>query len=170
MQNTLVRVLKDQFESSFIMLTRLIGNCDEATWRAKCPEAPFWLAVYHVVFYIDYWFRDSYDGGEFRSMRFDARIAPELDAPLFDGLLVSRDEMRAYCEAIHLKTERIFASLTDERLSGQIIDAEASYTVADMVIGQIRHIMYNIGHLNVALKANGLPASEWYAYNEPEGS
>ncbi len=73
-------------------------------------------------------------------------------------------------EAIQAKTARIFDGLDDERLGCSVYGDNQRYTYADVITGQIRHIMYNIGYLNGILRQLGMAESDWYSYNEPEGS
>jgi hypothetical protein len=148
------------------MLARLVEGCPEEVWTEVRNLYPFWYHVYHVTFFIDFWFRDSYDGSEFRSMVFDERIKPEFEGEVPAGLIISRAEMKEYLERIHKKTDRIFDSLEDERLGVPITEGAEHYTYADVIMGQIRHIMYNLGYLNGILRSDGAPESDWYSYNE----
>lgn len=78
--------------------------------------------------------------------------------------------MLEYLDAIQVKTTCVFDSLDDQKLCVPVLDNATHHTYADVIVGQIRHIMYNIGYLNGILRELGLPESDWYAYNEPEGS
>lgn len=84
------------------------------------------------------------------------------------GISISRAEMTEYLNKIHMKTVRVFASLKDEDMARSIIKGVENYTYTEEILAQIRHIMYNIGYGNSCLRENGLPESDWYAYNEKE--
>lgn len=105
-------------------------------------------------------------------MIFDDAYTTDLYAESYEGLLISREDMRLYLNVIREKTTRIFDGLHDELLGEVAVDPGLPYTYtdADIITGQIRHLMYNIGYLNGILREQGLPESDWYAYNEPEGS
>lgn len=170
MARCIAEAMKNQFDSTYKMAAVLVDICPDDIWLKKYDGTPFWLYVYHIVFFMDFWFRDKYGDNNYKSMIFDERITPQLDAKLYDNLFVSRDEMKEYLALIHEKTTCIFDALSDEKLAAPITDEQLQYTYTDIVLGQIRHVMYNVGYLNGILRRHGLPASEWYAYNEPEGS
>jgi hypothetical protein len=148
------------------MLTTLVDISPDIIWYEYQHEVPFWYHVFHATFFIDFWFRDAYDGSDFRSMIFDERIKPEFEQEVCSEVSISRDEMKEYLEKIHVKTSRIFDSLDDERMAVPIMEGHVKYTYTDVIIGQIRHIMYNIGYLNGILRSHGAEESDWYAYNE----
>jgi len=147
----------------------LVDVCPAEVWAASFHEVPFWQQMFHYVYYIDFWMRDKYDDGDWRTMIFDEAYTADLYAGSYEGLFISQEEMREYLNRIHVKTARIFDRLDDEKLGTSIVGDNQQYTYMDVISGQIRHIMYNIGYLNGILRERGLPESDWYAYNEPEG-
>jgi hypothetical protein len=148
----------------------LVKVCPKEIWETSYNEVPFWQQVFHYVYFIDFWMRDKYDSGEWRSMIFDDAYTTDLYADSYEGLLISKEEMLDYLDAIQTKTTRVFDNLNDEKLGSSVFNNDPLFTYTDVILGQIRHIMYNIGYLNGILRELGLPESDWYAYNEPEGS
>lgn len=171
MNSVITEALENQFNSTTYMLRVLIDVCPEEIWTKMFNGVPFWQQVYHVVWFIDFWMRETFeDGIEWRVMIFDDEYTTDLDAENYNGRFISKTTMAEYLNKIQKKTDKIFDSLNDDKL-GIIIEFEASrFTFADIVTTQIRHIMYNIGYLNGILRNLGLPESDWHAYNEPEGS
>jgi hypothetical protein len=167
MKRLITEALRNQFDSTFHMARILVKVCPEKIWNTSYNEVPFWQQVFHYVYFIDFWMREKYDDSEWRTMIFDNTYTTDLYADNYEGLFISQDKMSAYLDAIQIKTTYLFDSLNDEKLSDSVFE---SNTYADIIIGQIRHIMYNIGYLNGILRELGLPESDWYAYNEPEGS
>ncbi len=165
---TATEAARKQFDSSMHMLAAAVDVCHDEVWQGCYLGFPFpvWHQVYHAAYFVDYWFRDTYDGSEFRSMVFDRRIPTEYEHEMPSGLLVSREDMRAYLAGIKVKTSRIFDSLHDGLLSRPIITGKSDYTYLDMVMGQVRHVMYNVGYLNAVFRSLGMQESDWYAYNE----
>lgn len=157
---------RNQFDSSFKMLTTLADVCPDGVWYDTFNDVPFWYQVYHVAYFIDYWFRDDYTSPQFKVMQFDERIPPEFEYDVDDSLAVSRSDIKEYLKRIHVKTARIFDTLDDSKL-GSVIPME-NYTNLDVIMAQSRHIMYNIGYLNGILRSKGLAESDWWAYNEHE--
>ncbi len=170
MRRTVTEALRNQFDSTFHMASVLVGICPEEVWAASYNEVPFWQQVFHYVYFIDFWMRERYDDSEWHTMIFDNAYTTDLYADSYEGLFISKEKMTAYLDAIQAKTTRIFNSLNDEMLNISVYNNDPRYTYTDVILGQIRHIMYNIGYLNGILRELGLPESDWYAYNEPEGS
>ena len=170
MKRIITEALRNQFDSTFHMARVLVEVCPEKIWATSYNEVPFWQQVFHYVYYIDFWMRDKCDDSEWRTMIFDDAYTTDLYADSYEGLLISQDQMLEYLDAIQIKTTLLFDSLYDEKLSISVFDNNPQFTYSDVIVGQIRHIMYNIGYLNGILRELGLPESDWYAYNEPEGS
>ncbi|OPJ60391.1 DinB family protein [Clostridium oryzae] len=159
---------RNQFDSCYVMLEKLVNICPDEIWYEYFNEVPFWYQVYHVTYFIDYWFRDTYDGSDFKSMEFDEKIPPEFEYDVERNLSISREDMKEYVSRIHVKTARIFDRLDDKKMADSIIDGQDGFTYMDIIMSQVRHIMYNIGYLNGILRSKGLEESDWYAYNEEE--
>lgn len=170
MQRRATEAMKNQFLSTFQMATMLVEVCPDDVWMTRYYDVPFWHQVFHFVTFIEYWLRDAYDGGEYRSMMFHESVDREIDAVIPEDVSVSRAEMQEYLGKIRVKVERFFEGLDDEKLGEPIEPGNLLYTYTDVIVGQIRHIMYNIGYLNGILRERDLPESDWYSYNEEEGS
>lgn len=170
MKRLITETLRNQFDSTFHMARVLVKVCPSDIWSQSYNEVPFWQQVFHYVYFIDFWMREKYDENEWRTMIFDDAYNTDLYADSYEGLFISQAKMLEYLDAIQTKTTCIFDSLNDEKLSVPVCNNDLQHTYADVIVGQIRHIMYNIGYLNGILRELGLPESDWYAYNEPEGS
>lgn len=170
MNRLITEALRNQFDSTFHMARTLVKVCPENIWSESYNEVPFWQQVFHYVYYIDFWMREKHDDSEWRTMIFDDAYTTDLYAASYEGLFISQEKMLAYLDAIQMKSTCLFDNLNDEKLSTSVFGDNPQFTYADVIIGQIRHIMYNIGYLNGILRELGLPESDWYAYNEPEGS
>lgn len=161
---------RGQFNSTLHMLKTFIEVCPQPVWE-NCYfgfSYPVWYQVFHVAYFIDYWFRDHYDGSEYRCMVFDERLPPEFEREVDAALMVSRKDMLLFVDRLAHKTARFFDDLDDAKLGGDIVESAANYTYADVVFAQIRHVMYNVGYLNGILRSLDLTESDWYAYNEKE--
>ncbi len=157
---------QNQLNSCIIMLKMLVEICEDRIWYHIFNDLPFWYHVYHVSYFVDYWLREDYRQSDFKSMVFDDRIPPEFEHPVDSSLFISRGDMLEYIQRLLVKTERFFAVLDDEHLAEPAMEGHANLTYADVIMTQLRHIMYNIGYLNGILRSLGCPESDWYAYNE----
>lgn len=170
MKRLITEILRNQFDSTFHMARVLVKVCPKEIWAEAYNEVPFWQQVFHYVYFIDFWMREKYDETEWRTLIFDDVYNTDLYADSYEGLFISQDKMLEYVDAIQTKTTCLFDSLNDEKLSVSAWSNDPQHTYADVIVGQIRHIMYNIGYLNGILRELGQPESDWYAYNEPEDS
>ncbi len=170
MTKTVTEALRNQFVSTFHMARALVEVCPESIWAESFNGVPFWQQVFHFVYFMDFWMRESFDDTELHFEIFDNAYTPDLDAESYDGLFIKRDAMLRYLDAVHAKTARLFDFLHDAALGIAAYDNDPQFTYADIITCQIRHVMYNIGYLNGILRGKGLLESDWYAYNEPEGS
>jgi len=170
MKRFITEALRNQFDSTFHMARVLVKVCPKEIWAESYNDVPFWHQVFHYVYFIDFWMREKYDDSEWRTLIFDDIYNTDLNADSYEGLFISQDKMLEYLDAIQIKTTCLFDSLNDEKLSVSVWSNYQQHTYADVIVGQIRHIMYNIGYLNGILRELGLPESDWYAYNEPKGS
>ena len=155
--------LHRHFESCMVMTQRLISAIPLELWASEYNGAPVWYQVYHFVYFLDVWFRMRYISGDRSEMvgSFDERLhAEEFATEVPEELLITREEMQDYLVKIHEKTLRVFASLNDRKL-GRPLHRGYGYVHMDILAGQIRHVIYNIGYLNAMLRERGLPASDW---------
>lgn len=166
-ENIMLKVIKRQFESSYQMLLKIVEICPEDVWLKVNGAFPFWQQIYHASYWLDFWLRDAYDGSEFRSMIFDESISFELNREVTNyETHLTKAQLKEYIMKIHVKTERIFEKLNDVLLATPIIKDKHDYTYANVIMGQIRHIMYHVGHCNSILRNGNLPAVEWISHNE----
>ncbi|WFR58375.1 hypothetical protein QA584_04710 [Anaerocolumna sp. AGMB13025] len=170
MNRVITEAFRNQFDSTFHMARILVKVCPEKVWAGTYNEVPFWQQVFHYVYYIDFWMREKFDDREWRTMIFEDAYTTDLYAKSYEGLFISQEKMLAYLDAIQAKTTCLFDALNDEKLGTSVFGDNPQFTYADVITGQIRHIMYNLGYLNGILRELGLPESDWYAYNEPEGA
>ena len=161
---------RGQFSSTLHMLKTFVVVCPQSVWEG-CYfgfSYPVWYQVFHAAYFVDYWFRDVYDGSEYRCMAFDEKLPPEFEFEVHESQMVSREDMLLFMDRLAQKTARFFDHLDDEKLGSDIVKGVPNYTYADVIFCQIRHVMYNVGYLNGILRSLDLEESDWYAYNEKE--
>lgn len=159
-----------QFDSCYRMLETLVDVTPGTVWLETFHAVPFWYQVYHVVYFVDYWFRKDFAATDFLCMTFDKQIPPEFEHDVPEGVFIPQDEMREYLRHVREKFETIFRILDDETLAQGIGYGETQITWLDVILTQTRHIMYNVGYCNGILRGQNLAESDWYAYNETEDS
>lgn len=168
MPHDITDVLKNQFDSGFLMLEKCVDVIPDTYWTQEFNGVKLWKRVFHIAYFIDYWLRTDYMSLDFLSMTFSVKISPEINKPCADFLTISRAAMKEYLYKIKQKLSMFFAELDDFKITQLIAPTAKNHTYADVIIGQIRHIMYNLGYINNVLRSNSLPESDWYSYNEVE--
>lgn len=161
---------ENQFVSSFQMLCHFVTVCPEAVWDSCFFGFPYpvWYQVYHTARAIDDWLQDDYQRERELCLSFDSRIPPEFEHPPDHSLKITQTEMRAYLALLSAKISRFYAKLHDEMLGTEITEHSVHFTYADVLLGQNRHVMYNVGYLNAVLRSLHLDESDWYSYNEAD--
>jgi hypothetical protein len=149
------------------MLETLVDVCPDEVWYGVYNDIPFWYQVYHVAYFVDYWFRAEGAMSPAFCMSFDPRIPPEFEHDVPADVSISRAEIREYLSRIRVKLDILFAALDDAALARPVFDGIERYTLLDILFGQTRHIMYNVGYCNGILRERNLEESDWYSYNEP---
>jgi hypothetical protein len=111
--------------------------------------------------------REAYDGSEFKSWTTEKQVSPNINEEVNEFKeYLTKDELKDYLKLFPEKKVRFFVKLTDEMLSIPIIENNNKYTYLDVITGQIRHIMYHVGHCNCILRSYAVPTVAWQAHNE----
>lgn len=156
---------KNQIMSTYHMLYRLIEVCPKAVWNQRFSEVPFWYQVYHCVYFMDFWFRLSYEEEFIPLSKVGKGIPPEFETEIADDWQITQEDMLTYCNQLWDKIECVFYNLADDMLGKE--NPKVWYnTYMDIINCQNRHVMYNIGYLNGILRTFGYEESDWWAYNE----
>jgi len=155
--------LHRQLEACMVMAQRLITAIPPELWASEYNGTPVWYQVYHFVYFLDVWFRMRYVSGDRSEMAgsYEERMPKEeFAAEVPAELLITREEMQDYLTKIHEKTLRVFRAMNDRKL-GRPLHRGYGYRHMDVLAGQIRHVMYNLGYLNGMLRQHGLPEADW---------
>jgi len=154
--NDIVQRLKPHFFLSFDMLETMIDACPDRLWNQKHGGFLFWQQVLHAFHGNQYWTRPL--GKEFIEPFAPRLVYPELDHDPVDR--VSQGEMRAWAAQIREQNQAFFADKTDAWLT-EASAVQPSLTNLDVVVMQIRHLQYHVGHCNAILRENRVQAVEW---------
>lgn len=157
--NNLIRTIKTQFFLPFSMLENLIAECPDEVWNIKAGGFVFWQQIIHTLAGVNFWMRGP--ESNFTEPFSERKIYPELDNEPVGN--VTREEMLEYKEQVKNLCIEFFEKKDDEWLldNSHIYDKISNM---DVVIGQMRHIQYHIGHCNSILRERGLKAVDWIEY------
>lgn len=155
--NTIAKKLEAQFDVSFRMLLSLIEVCPDALWHERVGGFRFWQQVLHALCGAAYWLR--LDSATFSEPFPERRLFPELDCESEGS--VSKQEMRDYAATVAARAGRFFASLDSAAGPETPSHANAELSTFDVATGQIRHLMYHVGHCDALLRERGIACAPW---------
>jgi hypothetical protein len=149
------------------MLESAMRACPDDVWcdRNKPPEWPandvvgFWYLAYHTLFYVDFYLSDSIE--EF------GPPAPfnrdELDpAGLLPAEPYSKEELMRYLDHGRGKCDAFFEALTEVKARQlSVIRPEQNLTVAERLLGTMRHVQHHAAQLNLILRQKTDSAPLW---------
>ena len=132
------------------------AHCPGELWHVKKSGFVFWQQLLHALEGVAYWLRLEGDGYSPAFPRL--RVYPELDREAVDQL--SKQQLLDYQQKVRAGAENYFARLTEPLLlEKSLLDPELSNL--DIILLQIRHLQYHVGHCNSILREAGLPAVGW---------
>lgn len=157
--DAIVQILRRQFQPTVEMLSAQLEACPDSLWNDR--EFAFWKQMFHSITGIKFWFRQGEEA--FALPDFGREIVDDFDRD--NGNYITKQEMAAYFEELINKAERFFDSYHDEKLS-EPADVYDQMAVADVILGQIRHIQHHVGICNQILRQNGVDPVKWTGYGE----
>ena len=148
-------ILVSQYLASLEMLRQTIVACPEAVWNAPEDTNKFWHTAYHALHFVEEYLADSPQ--TFRPWAkyrpgYEEYPLPE-DAPVYDRDTIL--EYVAYCQQ-HVK-ER----LPQIDLAAMEKHPQPLYTMLELQIYNIRHIMQHAGELMERLAARDGAEIDW---------
>lgn len=157
--NSIIKTSKTQFFLSFSMLENLIEECPDEVWNIKAGGFVFWQQILHTLTGANFWMRQP--ESIFTEPFSERKVYPELENEPIGN--ITREEMLEYKEQVKNLCIKFFEKNDDVWLleKSHIYDKISNM---DVVIGQIRHIQYHIGHCNSILRERGLKAVDWIDY------
>jgi hypothetical protein len=132
------------------MLEGLIRACPDALWAERMGGYPFWRLACHAVEGLASWCPAP--GRE--PVQPEMPVPAELDAPCAEVL--SREALLRYLDGARRGAYAHYAA----------IDGEGA--PSDAALGQLRHLMFHVGHLDACMRDRGLPGSTWKGWGEED--
>jgi len=159
---TLTTAVKRQYEYSLAMLREMIDVCPDGLWAERDDSFPFWQQIYHALYWSDYNIQESCDGMKAFSWVTEKKVTHELiiEKSIFTEHLM-KEELNRYFQAFIEKKDRFFDEMNDSVLLEPIPHRKDGFTYFDIIINQIRHVMYHVGHCDCVLRENGYPATAY---------
>ena len=156
--NGIINSLKVQLLVSFSMLEKIIQSCSEELWNKKVSGFIFWQQLVHTFAGTYGWLREE-----------KLEIMPPFST--FNGKNIY-SEFEHDPEIILTKTDVIqICNETKETIEKWLVGKDDAWlkmpftvfkiTNFDNIVGQIRHIMYHVGHCDAIFRENGIQPNEY---------
>ena len=150
-------IIWQQFGASIEMLENAMIACPREVWSDHSrPE--FWYVAYHTLFWLDLYLSESPEGfvppSPFTLDELDpAGIIPERP--------YSKDELLIYLEHGREKCHDALARLTDEKARQRCAVARFDFSVAELMLYNLRHVQHHAAQLNLLLRQKVDSAPPW---------
>jgi hypothetical protein len=166
--NALIKSLKDQFFLSFSMLEKIIENCPNELWNSKKSGFVFWQQLYHTFYYVRYWLRD--ENCEVNDPYKELNLNPELEKEPEN--ILTKDNMISFNIETKEIVEKWFEGKNDDWLKLLFFKNPPYIQLEklknnDVIVDQIRHLMYHVGHCEAIFRENKIKTVEYLDYFSP---
>jgi hypothetical protein len=143
------------------MLEKIVEICPDELWNKKVSGFVFWQQLIHTLAGMKGWLREekpeSIPFSEFNGKKIYIEFENEPEI-----ILTKKDIIDCFIEVKEI-TEKWFSGKDDNWLksSYKLYNKITNY---DMTEGQIRHIMYHVGHCEAIFRENGIKTGEYLDY------
>ena len=156
---TFINSLRNHFFVSISMLERIIEICPDELWNKKVSGFVFWQQIFHTFTGGHFWLRT--EKTEFEEPFKDKNVYPELEKD--PETTLSKDTLRKFCHDTKEIADKWFSDKDDNwlKLPSKLSDKVTNY---NLMIGQIKHMMYHIGHCEAVFRENGIETGDYLDY------
>ena len=154
--NVLIKSIETRFFISFSMLEEILEICPDEIWNKKLSGFIFWQQLLHTFTGEHFWLRE--ENNEFVEPFLDKNVYPELEKDPEN--ILTKETLINFCKETNEIAKKWFKGKDDNwlKLPSKIYD---KYTNNDVIIEQIRHIMYHVGHCDAIFRENNIKTGEW---------
>jgi DinB superfamily len=160
MSEEYVAIVKRQTE---ILLRNVQATLDIATeqqFEEAIVKWPLWKRFYHLLHSLDQWFVNPF---KYTQPAFHQDGLNYFDKP--DNTSLSKAELQEYFQDIRQKINSYVAGLTDASLLQ--CPEDCKFTRLDLIVGQNRHLMYNLGMIHIMLQIDTGKLPEYIGISQP---
>ena len=151
--------LKNHFFASFSMLEKIIDICPDKLWNKKLSGFIFWQQILHTITGGLFWLRS--ENNEFIEPYKEKNVFPELEKDPEN--ILSKNELKKCIFELKDMVEIWFSKKDDDWLKlPSIIYNKA--TNFDIIINQIKHFDYHIGHCESIFRNNNINTEKYVEY------
>jgi hypothetical protein len=151
--------LRDQLFLSFAMLEKIIEICPDELWNKKVSGFVFWQQLVHAFSGACGWLREEKPEIIPVFSTFKKNIYPEFESD--PETMLTKTEVRYLYNETKETAEKWFEGKDDDWLKKPLYN---KMTNLDNTTGQLRHIMYHVGHCEAIFRENGIKTGEYLDY------
>lgn len=162
MINTLKTELWKQFGAALDMFENAISKCPDSLWTYNYSTGKdtlnaknideirntYWYIAFHTLFFLDYYL--DTDPVNFK-MPDSFNITEEDIDEVMPGKIYSKDELCAYLEHCRNKLRQLLNEMGDENADTRWKDEYKDYSMLEITMYNMRHVMHHTGQLNMML-------------------
>jgi hypothetical protein len=158
-------LIANQYEAALCTLNACVDKCPESAWNGKVVNLKFCQAVFHTLFYADYYLGVSEE--PFRQQPFHREHADvfrdyeELEdhAPV---QLYEKTWIKIYLQFCRAKAIEVARTETTDSLAAPAGFPRKSFSRAELHVYNIRHIQHHAAQLSMRLRIDSQQDVPWF--------
>ena len=164
MLDTFKALVANQFEAALCALDTCVDRCPAAAWDGPVANLAFCQAVFHTVFYADYFLGPDADA--FKRQAFHRENAAvfrdyeELEDRV-QVLMYDKPTIKTYVAFCRQKASKAIAAETADTLSARCGFDWLGISRAELYVYAIRHIQHHAAQLSLRLRLNDQTDIPW---------
>lgn len=160
--------LRGQYGAVFSTLRAAIECCPDDLWADESDGGPaVWRIAFHTLYSLGLYFADG--RADFRPPSFHERwhevLGSKLPHPPYNferpSTVLTKRQLLGYLEELRDQCEQVLAGLTAERLAEESPFEWQRFTVAELMVYNIRHAQHHVGQVHLLLRRRGGIESQW---------
>ncbi|MDR0908354.1 MAG: DinB family protein [Spirochaetaceae bacterium] len=155
-----INSLRNQLFLVFSMLDKVIDICPDELWNKKVSGFVFWQQLVHTLSGANGWLREDKPETLPMFSTFNGKnIYPEFENE--PEIMLTKTDIRKMFAETKKTAELYFTGKDDNWLQIPLFN---KYTIFDNITGQLKHIMYHIGHCEAIFREAGIKPGEYVDY------
>ncbi len=158
-----VKVIRRQTEILLRNIQVTLDTITETQLNATIVKWPIWKHFYHLLHSLDQWFINPFNYTQPSFHRDGMNYFDKLE-----NHSPSRKQLLEYFHTIKRKIDDYLSELTDISLCD--CPDRCNFSRLDLIIGQNRHLMYNLGMIHIMLQIESGKLPEYVGMSQPRSS
>jgi DinB superfamily len=149
-----------QFGAAIDTLDKAIDACPEHIWNDRTRFPEYWYVAYHTLFFLDYYLSDAKSEKDFVPP--PPYTLSELDpAGVLPDRIYTQAELSTYLTHCREKCRLKIAGLTDEKMAEPCGFEYRNFSVAELMLYNMRHVQHHSAQMNLILRQTIDSAPTW---------